>query len=71
MAVDIEVVKKLQKKTQQDCNFWYDCIVIFYFILQLFEIGRSAHVGRLSILGQRCPSPDPYCHDDNYVSQDL
>jgi hypothetical protein len=43
----------------------------FMFFLQLFEIGSSAHVGRLSIFGQRCSSQDFDCHDDNHLSQDI
>ena len=65
------VDSRLQKKLQQATKITLKHCTFFMFFLQLFEIGSSAHVGRLSIFGQRCSSQDSDCHDDNHLSKDL
>ena len=31
----------------------------------------GAHVGRLPVPGQCCPTEDPDCHDDHHLQEDL
>ena len=65
------VGSRLQKKIATGHENHVKALHFFMFFLQLFEIGSSAHVGRLSIFGQRCSSQDSDCHDDNHLSEDL